>query len=115
MEGADSRTRTMVVRGFLLKTINNPMENHPANAHNAHMIDPKTLDDLARRLAKLMPESLNQFQGDIEKNLKSGLQGVLQKMDLVTREEYEVQTALLQRSRERLATLEARIKALEEQ
>mgnify|MGYP000051794851 CR=1 FL=1 len=79
------------------------------------MIDPKTLDDLARRLSKLMPESLNQFQGDIEKNLKSGLQGVLQKMDLVTREEYEVQTALLQRSRERLMTLEARIKALEEQ
>ncbi|RUM92197.1 MAG: hypothetical protein DSZ28_09775 [Thiothrix sp.] len=79
------------------------------------MIDPKTLDDLARRLSKLMPESLNQFQGDIEKNLKSGLQGVLQKMDLVTREEYEVQTALLQRSRERLVTLEARIKALEEQ
>jgi BMFP domain-containing protein YqiC len=79
------------------------------------MIDPKTLDDLARRLSRLMPESLNQFQGDIEKNLKSGLQGVLQKMDLVTREEYEVQTALLQRSRERLATLETRIKALEEQ
>jgi len=79
------------------------------------MIDPKTLDDLARRLSQLMPESLNQFQGDIEKNLKSGLQGVLQKMDLVTREEYEVQTALLERSRERLATLEARIKTLEEQ
>ena len=79
------------------------------------MIDPKTLDDMALRLSQLMPESLNQFQGDIEKNLKSGLQGVLQKMDLVTREEYEVQTALLQRSRERLATLEARIKALEEQ
>ncbi len=79
------------------------------------MIDPKTLDDLARRLSRLMPESLNQFQEDIEKNLKSGLQGVLQKMDLVTREEYAVQTALLQRSRERLATLEMRIKALEEQ
>jgi BMFP domain-containing protein YqiC len=62
----------------------------------------------------LIPESLNQFKGDIEKNMKSGLQGVLQKMDLVTREEYDVQTALLQRSQERLATLEARIKALEE-
>ena len=79
------------------------------------MIDPKTLDDLARRLSQLMPESLNQFQGDIEKNLKAGLQGVLQKMDLVTREEYEVQTALLERSRERLAALEARIETIEEQ
>ncbi len=78
------------------------------------MIDPKTLDELAGRLSKLMPESLSRFQGDIEKNLKAGLQGVFQKMDLVTREEYEVQTLLLQRSRERLAELEARIAALEE-
>ncbi len=79
------------------------------------MIDPKVLDDFTRKLAALMPASVTQFQGDIEKNLKAGLQGVLQKADLVTREEYEVQTALLGRTRERLATLEARIQALEEQ
>lgn len=77
------------------------------------MIDPKTLDELAGRLSQLMPESLTRFQGDVEKNLKAGLQGVFQKMDLVTREEYEVQTLLLQRSRERLAALEARIANLE--
>jgi BMFP domain-containing protein YqiC len=77
------------------------------------MIDTKNLDDFAKRLTALMPESLGRFQEDIEKNLKSGLKGVLQKMDLVTREEYEVQTALLQRSQARLAELEERISALE--
>lgn len=77
------------------------------------MIDTKNLDDLAKRLTALMPESLGSFQEDIEKNLKSGLKGVLQKMDLVTREEYDVQAALLLRSQARLAELEDRIKALE--
>ncbi len=77
------------------------------------MIDTKNLDDFAKRLTALMPESLGRFQEDIEKNLKSGLKGVLQKMDLVTREEYEVQTALLQRSQARLTELEERISSLE--
>ena len=79
------------------------------------MIDTKSLDDFARKLTALMPESLSRFQDDIEKNLKAGLKGVLQKMDLVTREEYEVQTALLARSQDRLADLEKRIVELEEQ
>ncbi len=79
------------------------------------MIDPKRLDELARRLAELMPDSVSHLQADIEKNLKAGLQGVLQKMDLVTREEYDVQVALLERTRQRLADLEARVTALEQQ
>ena len=77
------------------------------------MINSKNLDDFAKRLTALMPESLGRFQEDIEKNLKSGLKGVLQKMDLVTREEYDVQTSLLQRSQARLVELEERISALE--
>lgn len=83
------------------------------NREGKTMIDTKNLDDLAKRLTALMPESLGSFQEDIEKNLKSGLKGVLQKMDLVTREEYDVQAALLLRSQARLAELEDRIKALE--
>ena len=77
------------------------------------MIDSQQLDDLAKRLAGLMPESMSRFQQDIEKNLKAGLKGVLQKMDLVTREEYDVQAALLARGQKRLAELEQRIRALE--
>ncbi len=78
------------------------------------MIDPKAIDDFARKLTGLMPASVTQFQAEIEKNLKAGLQGVLQKMELVTREEYEIQAALLERTRERLASLEARVRAMEE-
>ena len=62
----------------------------------------------------MMPSSVGQFQDDIEKNLKAGLQSALQKMDLVTREEYEVQTALLARTREKLEALDAKLKLLEE-
>ena len=77
------------------------------------MIDIKTLDELARRLAAAMPQDLRVFQKDIEKNLRAGLESVFQKLDLVTREEYEVQIALLEKSRERLKLLEERIKELE--
>ena len=76
-------------------------------------MDAKNIDELARRIAGLMPESATRFQEEIEKNLKAGLKGVLQKMDLVTREEYDVQTAILERSREKLAQLEQRVAELE--
>ncbi|HFD88056.1 MAG TPA: accessory factor UbiK family protein [Gammaproteobacteria bacterium] len=78
------------------------------------MIDPKNIDELTQRISSLMPASAARFQEEIEKNLKSGLKGVLQKMDLVTREEYEVQTAILNRARARLAELEQRISSLEQ-
>jgi BMFP domain-containing protein YqiC len=78
------------------------------------MIDPKSIDELVQRISGLMPDSATRFQAEIEKNLKSGLKGVLQKMDLVTREEYDVQTAILERSRSRLEALEKRIADLEQ-
>lgn len=77
------------------------------------MIETKLLDDLARRLAATMPRGVSAFQQEIEKNLRAGLEAVFQRLDLVTREEYEVQVALLTRSRDKLAALEARIVQLE--
>ncbi len=77
-------------------------------------MEPKNIDEFARRIAALMPESATRFQEEIEKNLKAGLKGVLQKMDLVTREEYDVQTAILERSRKKLAELEQRVAELEQ-
>lgn len=77
------------------------------------MIDPRNIDEMAERISSLMPESAMRFQEEIEKNLKAGLKGVLQKMDLVTREEFDVQTAILERSREKLAQLEQRVAELE--
>jgi len=77
------------------------------------MIETKLLDDLARRLAAAMPRGLTAFQQDIEKNLRAGLETMFQRLDLVTREEYEVQAALLARSHEKLTILEARLAELE--
>lgn len=77
------------------------------------MIDPKAIDELIQRVSGLLPESASRMQDDVEKNLKGTVSGIFQKMDLVTREEYEVQAALLDRSRARLSELEARIADLE--
>ena len=78
------------------------------------MLETQKIDELVKKLSAMMPSSVGQFQDDIEKNLKAGLQSALQKMDLVTREEYEVQTALLARTREKLEALDAKLKLLEE-
>ena len=74
-----------------------------------------TLDDLARKLADVIPENLRGIGEDLQRNLKSTLRSGLERMDLVTREEFDVQTRLLQRTREKLETLEARVAELESQ
>jgi hypothetical protein len=73
----------------------------------------KLIDDLTRKLSQALPEGVGSFQQDVEKNIRATLQSALQKMDLVTREEFEVQQALLARSREKLERLEAQIRELE--
>jgi hypothetical protein len=78
------------------------------------MIDTKSLDDLARKVAEAMPSGLAAFQQDLEKTLRGGLEGLFQRLDLVSREELEVQVALLRRTRDRLERLEARVYALEQ-
>ena len=76
-------------------------------------INPTGLDDLARRLADSVPESLRAFGRDLESNFKAVLQAQLAKLDLVTRQEFDVQAAILERSQEKLSVLEARLKELE--
>ncbi|MEM7280149.1 MAG: accessory factor UbiK family protein [Pseudomonadota bacterium] len=78
------------------------------------MLDPKIIDDLARRLAQGVPPGLAGLAQDLEQNFKAVLQSGLGKLDLVTREEFEVQVGVLRRSRELLKEYESRIKALEE-
>ncbi len=77
------------------------------------MLKPEKIDEFARRIGDLLPESAGRMSDDIEKTLKSGLQGVVQKMDLVTREEYEVQLEILRRTTEKLRLLEKRLEKLE--
>ena len=72
------------------------------------------LDDLARRLAEAVPKKLQAMGADIERNFKSLLQSGLERVDLVTREEFDVHVAVLLRTREKLEALEARLAALQE-
>jgi ubiquinone biosynthesis accessory factor UbiK len=71
------------------------------------------LDELARRLADSVPESVRAFGRDLEGNFKAVLQSQLSKLDLVTRQEFDVQAAILARTRAKLTELEARLKDLE--
>jgi BMFP domain-containing protein YqiC len=75
--------------------------------------DPKSLDELARKLAEALPPGLAALRNDLEQNFKAVLQAGLAKLDLVTRQEFDIQAAVLRRSRERLEELEKRIAALE--
>ncbi len=79
------------------------------------MIDSNTLNDLTAKLSKLVPQDLNILKEDLEKNIRATLQAAFQKLDLVTREEFDVQAALLVHTREKLELLEKRIAQLEAQ
>ena len=85
---------------------------------NATMIDFNHIDDLARRLSTLVPIDLRgAFPADareeLQQNFKSVLQSGLAKLDLVTREEFDVQRAVLLRTREKLDALEQLVEQLE--
>jgi BMFP domain-containing protein YqiC len=71
------------------------------------------IDDIARRLFEGLPESARTLQRDIESNFRAVLQASLGKLDLTTRQEFEIQTRVLARTRAALAQLEERIAALE--
>jgi BMFP domain-containing protein YqiC len=75
--------------------------------------DPRLIDDIARRLAGAVPENVAALRRDLEQNFKGVLQSQLAKLDLVTREEFDVQSGVLRRTREKLAVLERRLAALE--
>ena len=75
--------------------------------------DPRLIDDLARRLAGSVPESVMALRRDLEQNFKGVLQSQLAQLDLVTREEFDVQATVLKRTGEKLAALEQRLAELE--
>jgi BMFP domain-containing protein YqiC len=77
------------------------------------MLDPKHLDDLASRLAGSLPRGLQALQADINRNVRATFEAGLARLDLVTREEFDVQAAVLTRTREKVAALEARVAELE--
>lgn len=75
----------------------------------------KFFDEMSQKIASLLPPGVQELKQDAEKNIRAALQSGFQQLDLVTREEFDVQQALLQRSREKLEALERRLAALESQ
>ena len=73
----------------------------------------ESIDELARRLAESVPQGIRSVKDDLEKNFSSVLRSGLGKLDLVTREEFEVQEAVLARTREKLDSLEERLQSIE--
>ena len=77
------------------------------------MFDPKAIEDLAKRLSDAVPTGLVSLKEDLDKNFHAILQSALGALDLVTREEFEVQKAVLAKTRSKLEELERRVNALE--
>ena len=75
--------------------------------------DPGHLDELLRHIDELVPESLKSTRAEIRKTMRAGVESLLQRLDVVTREEFDAQAKLLARSRQRLDELQARLDALE--
>ena len=77
------------------------------------MQNKNTFDDLAKKITDLLPGNFQQVQQDLESNIKALLQSSLSKMNLVSREEFDVQSALLARTREKLEQLEKQLAELD--
>jgi BMFP domain-containing protein YqiC len=71
------------------------------------------IEEIARRLMDNLPPALRATQRDLESNFRAVLRASLGKLDLVTRDEFDVQSRVLERTRARLEALEARVRAME--
>lgn len=73
----------------------------------------ESIENIARKLAEAVPEGLRSVRDDLESNFRSVLRASLAKLDLVTREEFEVQEAVLAKTRQKLEALELKVEELE--
>jgi BMFP domain-containing protein YqiC len=80
----------------------------------AYMIDNQTINRLSEKINELLPPGLQQVKADFDARLKSLLQQQLASYEMVSREEFDIQTRVLQRTREKLEIIEARLKELEQ-
>jgi BMFP domain-containing protein YqiC len=77
-------------------------------------MDAFRIDELARRLLERVPPALRSMQADLESNFRAVLRERLSKLDLVSRDEFDAQTRVLERTRALLEALDARVAALED-
>lgn len=79
------------------------------------MFDTKFIDDTVKRLSESLPPGLNKFKKDLEKNFRAILQSMLTKLDLVTRDEFDIQKKVLTKTRNKLNAIEKQMVYLETQ
>ena len=79
------------------------------------MLNSKLIDDIARQISAAIPSGVKGMQEDVQKNIHTLLQGALSRLDLVTREEFDAQSQVLARTREKLEQMEKIVAAMEEQ
>lgn len=79
------------------------------------MITPELIAQIGRQIADAIPETAKTTQQEIEKNVKAVLQATISKLDLVSREEFDTQIAVLKRTREKVEALELLVSQLEQQ
>ncbi len=77
------------------------------------MLDTKKVEDVIQSISDAIPSGLTGLQADVEKNVRAAMSATFAKLDLVTREEFDVQTQVLHRTREKLEALEKRVADLE--
>ena len=78
------------------------------------MLDHQTINRLSEKINALLPPGLQQVKSDFDARLKSLLQEQLAHYEMVSREEFDIQARVLQRTREKLEIIEARLKELEQ-
>ncbi|WP_301099095.1 accessory factor UbiK family protein [Otariodibacter sp.] len=76
------------------------------------MLNPKNIESIAQQLHNALPQGLKNIGNDLEEKFKQILQAQLSKLDVVTREEFDVQSQVLLRTREKLNELEKRLDSL---
>lgn len=79
------------------------------------MFDPKQFDEIAKKLFSTLPTSLQNIEKDIQQKFKEVLQTTFARMDLITREEFDVQCKVLARTREKLDLLQQQVNELHNQ
>jgi BMFP domain-containing protein YqiC len=77
------------------------------------MFDSKIFDDIAKKLSDVLPDSMHDLKKDLEKNFRSVLQSAFSKLDLVTREEFDVQVKVLSKTRLKLEDLADKVSEME--
>jgi BMFP domain-containing protein YqiC len=101
------------VRRTILELTLTPLRQIGAKKREVNHMGPFAIDDIARRLLERVPPGLQAVRADLENNFRAVLRTSITKLDLVTRDEFDAQTRVLERTRARLEELERQVSAIE--